>query len=449
MRKNAIGLLSLVAPALIGALAASCDKAGDNPLGDAAEELCGPCGAIATGDVGISGNARLDGFFSAVAKISDASASINGDFEANIDALGETFVGADFDASAKIDAKVDAVITAIKADFSANLEGGISLNYKPAECHASLDVAVNAQASCEVKGGCTGEVKPPSATVACEGSCTGSCMGSCEGALPTCEVTASATCEGKCEGTCTLDAAATCEGTCHGTCSGECSAKDGNGQCAGKCEGTCEGSCEFTAAAMCNGSCSGKCEVEAGAMCEGGKAPSCSGSCKGECSGSCTGEVTPPEAHVDCDASADCKAQASAQANASLECTPPSIDISYKFSASVAADASAQADFLAHLGELKVRGGAILQGFTKYDMLINGNAKAKVKSPVAELKTEVEGLASASADVFAEIPIFRFNCAAAAFIDAGAALGKVVADGKTNLAAQAKFATAFAGGFKT
>src|SRR5687768_6909726 len=142
MRKKAIGLVSLLAPALIGALAASCDKAGDNPLGGAAEELCGPCGKLEFGDVGISGNAKLDGFFSAVAKISDATVSINGDFNANIDALSEIYGVANFNADAAIGAKVDALVAKIKADFSANLEGGVQLDYQPAECHASVNVAI-------------------------------------------------------------------------------------------------------------------------------------------------------------------------------------------------------------------------------------------------------------------------------------------------------------------
>lgn len=451
MRKKAIGLVSLAAPALIGALAASCDKAGDNPLDSTGEKLCGPCGALATGDVGISGNAKLDGFFEAVGKIGDTTAAINGDFNANIDALSEIYGVTDFKASASIDKKVDDLIAAIQGEFSANVSGGVTVNYKPAECHASLDVAVKAQASCEAKAGCEGDVTPPSAAVECEGSCTGSCMGTCEGAPPTCELTASAKCEGKCEGTCTFDAAATCDGTCHGSCSGECSATDANGNCNGKCDGMCDGSCELSAAAECNGTCSGKCEVEAGAMCEGGKAPSCSGSCKGQCSGSCTGEVTPPSAHVDCKASADCQGQASAKANASLECTPPSLDLDYSFKAG--ADATAQADFVAHLGELKTRGAAILTGFTKYKMLIEGqtdaNGKVIVQPPVATLKASITDLIDHAGEIAADVPVFRLQCATDAFGESIQVLGTIATNGTANLKAQAKFATAFTSGFKS
>jgi hypothetical protein len=450
MRKKAIGLLSLAAPALIGALAASCDKT-NNPLTKGAEELCGPCGTLATGDVGISGDAKLDGFFEAVGKIGDTTASINGDFNANIDALGELYAGADYDANAKIDAKVNQVIASIQADFTANVTGKVTLDYKPAECHASLDVAVEAQAHCEAKAGCDVTASPGMVDVTCEGECSGSCDGTCSGALPTCEVDASATCSGKCEGTCTLDAAASCDGTCHGTCSGTCSAKDANGDCAGSCDGMCKGSCELKAAATCSGGCSGKCEVAADAKCDGGKAPSCSGSCKGKCSGSCTGKVTPPSASASCDATADCNAQASAKANASIECTPPSIALTYSFAAGVSA--SAQADFIARLGELKVRGGAILQGFTKYDLLINGkldaSGKVLVKSPVASLTESVSGLVMSAGDIAAEVPVFRLGCAIGAFSEAGNVLVTVASEGATNLKAQAKFATAFTGGFSS
>jgi hypothetical protein len=132
-----------------------------------------------------------------------------------------------------------------------------------------------------------------------------------------------------------------------------------------------------------------------------------------------------------CEASADCQAQASAQANASIECTPPSIALSYSFAADV--DAEAQADFIANLGELKVRGGAILQGFTKYELLIKGKTDASgkviVKSPVAELTASVQGLVDGAADIAADVPVFRLTCAIDAFGEAAAALGSVASKG--------------------
>jgi hypothetical protein len=456
MRQKIIGLVSLLAPALVGALAGgACSSTdnplADNPLGGTADKLCGPCGKLKTGDVGISGNAKLDGFFSAVAKLSDATASINGDFNANIDALSQVYAVEDFDASANIDTKVNNLIAAIKADFSANLDGGVTLNYTPAECHASVNVAVQAQAQCEAKAGCDAKVNPGEVDVQCEGECTGSCDGSCSGGVPTCEVDASATCEGKCEGSCTVEGGAKCDGVCHGECMGTCSIMDASGNCNGQCDGTCKGGCEASVAAHCDGTCSGKCEVSADAKCSGGEAPHCSGTCKGSCNANCTGKVTPPSASASCDATADCQAQASAQANASIECTPPSIDLSYGFKAS--ADASAQADFMAHLSQLKVRGGAILQGFEKYDVIINGKKDASgnviVKSPVVTLTASVQDLVNNAGSIAADVPVFRLGCAVDAFRESGKVLGDLATNGTADLKAQAKFAAAFTSGFSS
>ena len=449
MRQKVIGLVSLITPALVGALAGGACNSTGNPLTDATDKACGPCGTIKTGDVGISGNAKLDGFFSAVAKLNDATASINGDFNANIDALSQVYGVANFDASASIDTKVDALIASIKGEFSADLDGGVTLNYTPAECHASVNVAIEAQAHCEAKAGCMAQVTPGEVDVQCEGECTGSCSGTCTGGVPTCQVDASAKCDGNCEGTCTFDAAAKCDGTCHGTCTGNCSSGDPK-NCNGTCDANCDGSCDLAASAKCAGKCSGKCEVAADAKCSGGEAPHCSGSCKGSCNANCTGKVTPPSASASCDATADCQAQASAQANASIECTPPAVDLSYSFSAS--ADASAQADFTAHLAELKVRGVAILQGFAKYDVILNGkkddSGKVVVRAPILDLKDSLAGLAGGVGSLAADIPALRLTCAVTAFGESVTVIGNVISDGATNLKAQTKFVAAFTGGFQ-
>jgi len=111
MKKSVIGLASLLLPTVLGAMATTgCGE--DNPLTEGSEKLCGPCGIVAQGDVGISGNAKLDGFFAAVADLNKAQVAINGDFEANIDELVATF-GADVAANATISAKVDALTAAI------------------------------------------------------------------------------------------------------------------------------------------------------------------------------------------------------------------------------------------------------------------------------------------------------------------------------------------------
>jgi hypothetical protein len=156
-------------------------------------------------------------------------------------------------------------------------------------------------------------------------------------------------------------------------------------------------------------------------------------------------------ASASCDASADCQAQASAQANASLECTPPSVDLSFNFAANV--DASAQADFMAHIAELKVRGAAILQGFTKYTVLLKGKTDASgnviVNSPITDLGASLQGLAASGPSIAADIPIFRLTCALSAFSDSVNVLSNIVTTGATSFAAQGTFATAFTSGFSS
>jgi modification target Cys-rich repeat protein len=421
----------------------------DNPLTEGSEKLCGPCGVVAQGDVGISGNAKLDGFFAAVADLNKAQVAINGDFEANIDELIATF-GAEVAANATIDAKVEALTAAIKGELTANVQGNLTVNYVPPKCEANVSVAFSAQAQCEAKAGCDVMVDPGEVSVACEGSCEGSCEGTCSGGLK-CEVSASGTCSGKCEGSCELEAAAACEGTCKGTCSGTCSAYDGAGKCAGACDGMCTGSCEFNAAAECTGKCSGSCVVEAMAECEG-EAPKCSGKCEGKCQGSCTGKATPPSASADCEATADCQAQASAQGSANISCSPPKFEIGFAFKAGV--NATAQAAFGAKLAALETRGVAILQGFTKYSALIDGKVNGEVvfePSPLVSITDSLSGVVEAGAEgsLFADIAPGRIGCVIPQMSASVGLLGDIAAEAKTNLAAQGKFATALSSGFGT
>jgi modification target Cys-rich repeat protein len=445
MKKSAIGLATLLIPTVIGAFAsAGCSE--DNPLTSAGEELCGPCGVVAEGDVSISGSAKLDGFFAAVADLNKAQVTINGDFEANIDELIATF-GVEVAANAAIGAKVDALIAKIDAEVAANVKGALTVNYVPPQCQANVNIAVEAQAHCEVKGGCEAMVDPGNVSVTCEGTCSGSCEGTCTGGLK-CEVSATGECSGKCEGSCQLEAAAACEGSCKGDCSGTCSAYDGAGKCAGKCDGMCTGTCELSAAAECSGKCSGSCVVEAMAECEG-EAPKCEGSCEGKCEGSCKGTATPPSASASCDASADCQAQAKAQASANVSCTPPKFDVGFAFAAGVNADA--QASFGAKLAVLETRSIAILQGFAKYEALISGKVNGEVvfkPSPLALVKTEFEGLISAGVDgkLFADLPKARITCALPALDASVRALGSIGTSATANLAAQGKFVAAITGG---
>jgi modification target Cys-rich repeat protein len=409
---------------------------------DAAEQACGPCGEIKYGDVSISGSAQLDGFFAAVNDITSATASIDADYQANLRAIGEAFGAVKADGSVN----VDDVVTAIKGEFSAKLQGGIKVVYAPPQCEADINVAVEATAKCEAKAGCSAEVEVPEASVTCSGSCTGSCEGECTGEVQ-CEASAGGIqCSGSCEGSCNLTAAAACNGTCHGDCSGTCEVKDNAGKCAGKCDGNCQGSCELAVAGECKGSCSGKCTATAPmASCQGNV--KCKGECKGSCTGGCEGKFKPGSAKVDCDATADCQANASAQADAKIECTPPTLDISYGFKAGVTA--AAQADFIGKLAILKARGQAIIQGAGKLSALVDGTVEGKVVyevSPLDGLVASLKGFANADAIAKFDIPAGRIACVVPAFVDAGKALVDAGDKVGGTIAGQAKIVAVLKGG---
>jgi hypothetical protein len=428
-RHNRFAPLAALALLCVPLLSTGCD----------AEKICGPCGSIETGQLSISGNAQLDGFFSAVYTLDQATAQISGDFEGHIVALAEVYgvAGAEAGYSADLLAGLKAAIT---ADIEANASGGIAVTYKGPECKASVDVAIDAQASCEVQADCEVMVDPGQASVACEGTCSGECSGSCSGELSCAVTTPTLNCEGMCEGSCELSAAATCEGTCRGTCMGECSASDANGDCAGVCDGMCDGTCEFTGEASCMGTCNGTCKVEQGSVQCSAEA-SCSGSCDAECSGSCEGSFEPPSASAECEASADCKAQASAQANASVECTPPTLQLEFAFTGGGQGDLAA---FSARVAELKTRGAAILQGAANLEVLINGTVDGEVVfevSPLAQITTSIEGLISAGFEGEIEIPAGRLPCVLPAFEESISALGEIGTGFAGTISAQADFAS--------
>jgi hypothetical protein len=450
MRKYAYGLGALVAPTLIGGMMASgcSDAAAQVPgLPGGFAELCGPCGTIASGDVGISGDARLDGFFKALSTVQNVTGTIKADFDGNIRALADTFgvtIAGEVNAAA-----VGQLVTAIEGEISANVQGSLTVDYQPPRCQANVNVAFEAQAKCEVKGGCTAEVTPGELRVACEGKCSGGCTGECTGDL-SCEVTApSIQCSGQCEGACNLEAGGECGGTCKGECDGTCSVQDAMGNCQGQCDGDCTGTCELTVAAQCSGTCTGKCLVDQGdAACTG--EVSCRGSCDAECSGGCEGNFEPPSARVDCDATADCQASAKAEANASLECTPPQVNIDYGFAAGV--NAAGRAEFAAKLTELKVRGVAIVQGAAKYGALINGRVNGEVvfnPSPVAALQTSISGFANASAFADLDVTPGKITCALPAVAEAVRIAGSLATGTAATLTAQADFVTAFTTGFSS
>ena len=409
---------------------------------DAAEDICGPCGSIATGQLSIAGNAQLDGFFTAVHSFNGATGSIKAEFDADILALADVWGYGE--AGATVDAAfVDGLVAAIKGEISANLEGGLKVNYVPASCQANVNVAVEAQASCEASADCDVQVDPGQVSVACEGTCSGSCSGSCSGEASCAVTTPTVACEGSCEGACELEAGGSCEGTCRGTCDGNCSLTNAEGECEGECDGMCTGSCELTAKAECSGTCHGTCYVDQGsAQCTA--EAECSGSCDAECGGSCEGTFEPPSASANCEASADCNAQASAQASAELTCTPPQLDISYGFKAGL--DASAKAEFTAKMTELRVRGVAILQGMAKLSALITGKVEGEVvfdPAPAAQILGELNAVIDVGVSGDLDIPSGRLPCVIPALKEAASIMGGAAGEFSGTIEGQVKFASVF------
>lgn len=431
--------LSLAALGLITGVSVTAIQGCDNPT----ENLCGPCGAVAEGAVSISGNARLDGFFSAVADLDGAFVSVRGDFDANIRGLAAAW---DFDIAA--DAAIDAALVGelmadIKGQIAASIEGGVSLNYVPPRCSADISLSVEAQASCEAQAGCDVEVDPGEVSVSCEGQCSGGCSAECMGDVA-CNASASGgiSCMASCEGSCALEVAASCDGTCKGTCTAGGDTQEGfEGECAGECEGTCE----MAAGGECSGTCQGSCvgdPVMVEASCD--VEVECRGTCMGECSGSCDGTATPPSASVDCEASADCQASASAQGSANLSCTPPSLELAFNFSAGLAGDVNAQAAFRARISALQVRGAAILQGFARLRGVIgeaNASGQFEFAPPLVNIRTELEGIisAGASGSLFADIPAGRIGCVIPAMSEAVEILGGLGTNAAGTISAQAAF----------
>jgi hypothetical protein len=160
----------------------------------------------------------------------------------------------------------------------------------------------------------------------------------------------------------------------------------------------------------------------------------------GSCGGSCEGSFTPPSASADCEASAECEAQASAQAEANISCTPPSLDWEFAFNASV--DASAQAAFTARLGELRVRGVAILQGLANAQALISGQVNGELvfdPPPVLNIANQIEGLISAGFSGELDIAVGRLPCVLPAFEEAATIMGDITTEFTASVALQAEF----------
>lgn len=391
--------------------------------------VCGECGQLETGQVSISGDARLDGLFGAVVRLRTTTARVRADFEAEVLALADVYGVAPGEVD---DAFVADLVATIEADIDQHAEAGLRIAYQSPRCEASVSAAVEAQAACEAQAGCEVDVDPGRVDVRCEGTCTGECTGTCSGAL-SCAIEAPAVaCEGACEGTCELEVAGPCDGVCKGECV--------DGDCRAKCEGTCE----LSGRAGCGGTCHGTCYVEQGsAQCQAGA--ECAGSCDAECSGSCEGSFEPPSAPADCEASADCEAQARAQANASLECSPPSLTFAFDLRADL--DASAEAAFRARLAELRVRGAAILQGTARMRALVEGTVDGEIvfePAPLAEVGAQLKGLGDAVLDGELDIPAGRIACVGDAIDDAVRITADISSETSATLRAQGEFAVLFA-----
>lgn len=407
--------------------------------------LCGPCGSVVEGSVSISGNAQLDGFFSAVADLGKVTASVQTDFDANVRALAEVWGYADLSAEGAISADaVGGLMAHIRGELMASVDGGLEIVYVPARCSANVSVAVEASAQCEAQAGCDVEVDPGEVSVSCEGTCSGSCSGSCSGGFK-CEASAGIACEGSCEGSCDLSAGGMCEGNCNGDCAGNCSVVNADGSCNGRCDAMCTGSCELTAGGSCSGTCHGTCTAEAEFDCEGSP-PQCNGSCDAECSGSCEGTARPPSASAECEASANCEASASAQASANIECTPPSLDFRFNLAANLTgngeAAVAARAQFEARLTALRTRGAAILQGFAQLGAVVTGEVNGEVvfdPAPVVRITSEFNRVIDLAASGEFNIAPGRIDCVIPALQEAVEVLGSVATDTSGTLAAQAKF----------
>ncbi|HEX2879421.1 MAG TPA: hypothetical protein VHO25_07775 [Polyangiaceae bacterium] len=453
MRKLLRSVVAKTSPVVAAALLAACqqqDTASSNhaqvqqaQVGDLAA-ICGfECKTIeAQGDVAgsasISGIKSIDAFFSATLSLQSQTALLRAEV---LGVLNEMTAILGVEAGATIDEAAANVSGGL--DFNGAIDGGLTLDYQPAQCSVSAKASVEAAAKCDVmasagsvevecKGECVAEASAmldcgASAELQCKGTapafaCEGECKGSCElSAGAVCEGTCQGSCvvDGSvaCDGSCVLDGTVACDGTCLGTeqggmCEGECQLNAGamcTGECkvraGAKCEGECQGSCELSAGATCEGECKGECTyTPPSGSCEAGAQASCQGSANAsvQCSGECKGEVEPPEVK------AECEATAKAEASFSAECTPPQIGISYNLSAEVAADVDASAEISAKVEAFgKAYGKLLAQGARIQGIL---TASAALPEAGANAVTGAVNDLRGNADLNAQI-LFQAGCA--------------------------------------
>jgi len=405
------------------ALTLGCDGGDGGLIGDLAEE-CGlscPAEGILQGNAQISGIASLDSFFGAVIDVQSAAASVSAAVRVELDTIALSVGLQRGAASADIAA-------AVRAKFDASLDGGLKVTYKPAECSASVEVAAQATAECDV------QADPGSVMVECEGSCEvdATVTASCEAeATLVCEYTPpDLQCSGECSGTCQIEGSAMCSGTCNGTCEGTCSVQNADGSCAGECMGMCTGSCEMSAGASCQGSCEGTCTVRNP---EGGCEANATARCEAmagatvQCDAQCTGKAEPPMVKAECEATVEAKA------SASVECTPPELDVAYQWSAALEGDLQAQAQFKAWLKGFRANVSALVA------------AQAKAEGVLAAAQGMVDaagGVVGTTAGTLAANGSLKqtvgAGCAVAELGDVGAALEQSLGDLTGSLSAVAE-----------
>ena len=113
---------------LLGISSASCEQI---------KEVCDfECGKFASGDVSISGNPQIDGFFKALNNLDLAVTAIRGRFDADVLAVAEAF---GVPAGVVDAAYIDQVKAAVMAEFTTKLVGGKpQVLYEAPQCEGEL-----------------------------------------------------------------------------------------------------------------------------------------------------------------------------------------------------------------------------------------------------------------------------------------------------------------------
>jgi outer membrane murein-binding lipoprotein Lpp len=182
---------------------ASAARGVEKGQGDIVEQfadLCGlKCKFLADGEATISGNAKIDSFFSATLTLQAQAASLEAEVKAELVSIAAA-AGVEGAAEMEIDELSAAIEGEVTGGFGGVIEGELRLEVTPPRCEVSASASVEAAAKCDV------DVKGGEAKVECSGSCEASAdvMAECSGSA-----------ELKCKGTAP---SFSCEGTCTGTC---------------------------------------------------------------------------------------------------------------------------------------------------------------------------------------------------------------------------------------